>query len=267
MKKEGMAEQGTKIIVLVMVAATLGTLMLAVNVVGPGIGDSQTFFQQFVISGGPIVWFVLLPMSVFTVYLMLSAAVGLRKKTLLPENIESEVLMAIRTGSFMWLNSARRDDLLSDTLCRSLGGDCDQPLSQRFADNLQNRAAALMRKIEPLNIIGNIAPMVGLFGTVFGMIKLFNAIVVAGGQPQPAQLAEGISVALVTTFWGLLIAIPALAFYGAMAGRIEGFITTTANSARQVLAEASALTEDLPQDQSQYSAAISQFADSRKRTP
>jgi biopolymer transport protein ExbB len=78
-----------------------------------------------------------------------------------------------------------------------------------------------MRKIEWLSLIGSVSPMVGLFGTVFGMIELFNSVVMAGGQPQPAQLAEGISVALVTTFWGLLIAIPALAVHGIFRQKIE----------------------------------------------
>ena len=63
--------------------------------------------------------------------------------------------------------------------------------------------------------------MIGLFGTVVGMIKLFNTIVVTAGQPQPVQLADGISVALVTTFWGLIIAIPALGIHGVFRNRIE----------------------------------------------
>jgi biopolymer transport protein ExbB len=77
--------------------------------------------------------------------------------------------------------------------------------------------------------------MVGLFGTVFGMIKLFNAIVIAGGQPQPAQLAEGISVALVTTFWGLFIAIPALAIHGVFQNRIETILSDATVEAENIL--------------------------------
>ena len=77
--------------------------------------------------------------------------------------------------------------------------------------------------------------MVGLFGTVFGMIKLFNAIVVSGGQPQPAQLADGISVALVTTFWGLFIAIPALAAHGIFRNRIESLISDAVTEAASVM--------------------------------
>jgi biopolymer transport protein ExbB len=67
------------------------------------------------------------------------------------------------------------------------------------------------------------------------MIELFNAIVNAGGQPQPAQLAHGISVALVTTFWGLLIAIPALAVHGVFRNRIETIISDAAVETEIVL--------------------------------
>jgi biopolymer transport protein ExbB len=94
-----------------------------------------------------------------------------------------------------------------------------------------------MRSIEWLNLIGNVSPMVGLFGTVFGMIKLFDAIVTAGGQPQPAQLAGGISVALVTTFWGLFIAIPALAIHGVFRNRIETLANDAVIEAEHIVPE------------------------------
>ena len=79
--------------------------------------------------------------------------------------------------------------------------------------------------------------MVGLFGTVFGMIKLFNAIVISGGQPQPAQFAGGISVALVTTFWGLLIAIPALTVHSILRNRIESLTADAAEEVENILFE------------------------------
>ena len=63
--------------------------------------------------------------------------------------------------------------------------------------------------------------MVGLFGTVFGMIKAFNILGIAAGQPRPDQLAAAISIALITTFWGLLVAIPALVMHGIFRARLE----------------------------------------------
>ena len=91
--------------------------------------------------------------------------------------------------------------------------------------------------LKPVYLIGNVSPMVGLFGTVFGMIKLFNTIVTAGGQPQPAQLADGISIALVTTLWGLFIAIPALAIHGVFRNRIETLASDAVTEAENIMPE------------------------------
>ncbi len=78
-----------------------------------------------------------------------------------------------------------------------------------------------LRPVEYLNVLGNIAPMLGLFGTVYGMIRAFQKLVEAGGSPDPGQLAAGISTALVTTLWGLVVAIPALAGYAVVRNKID----------------------------------------------
>jgi biopolymer transport protein ExbB len=70
------------------------------------------------------------------------------------------------------------------------------------------------RRIEYLNIIGNMGPLLGLLGTVLGMIQAFSAMQAAGGQANPADLAGGISTALAHTFLGLALAIPCLAAFG-----------------------------------------------------
>ena len=103
-------------------------------------------------------------------------------------------------------------------------------------ESLEQDTANLLRKIEWLNLIGNVAPMIGLFGTVWGMIEAFNGIVQAGGQPQPADLAAGISVALVTTWWGLIVAIPALAAFGFLRNRIDSFTAEVALTSEKLLA-------------------------------
>jgi biopolymer transport protein ExbB len=82
--------------------------------------------------------------------------------------------------------------------------------SEQTADEL---LTARLRRLEPLNILGQVAPMIGLFGTVYGMIVAFQAVASSGGAADPVLLAGGIGTALVTTFWGLLIAIPALSAY------------------------------------------------------
>jgi len=98
------------------------------------------------------------------------------------------------------------------------------------------RASERLRRIEPLNIIGNVAPMLGLFGTVYGMILAFREIVAAGGAPDPVALAAGIGTALTTTFWGLVVAIPALIGFGALRNMIDARTAETEEAAERVIA-------------------------------
>ena len=202
-------------------------------------GGTQTFFEQFVIAGGPIVWFVLLPMSLIAVYLTAEYALTIRRKELLPAGTADRIVRIMRQSGPGQLGAVLGDasDLVATAVLRAVsnsGGDRVRMRNLLF-ESLEQQGLRLLRKIEWVNLIGNVSPMVGLFGTVFGMIKLFNAIVTAGGQPQPAQLADGISVALVTTFWGLLIAIPALAVYGVFRSRIETLLAAAAAEAENVL--------------------------------
>lgn len=86
-------------------------------------------------------------------------------------------------------------------------------MERALEESSDEETTRLLRPLEILNIIANIAPMIGLFGTVYGMIVAFRRLVDAGGKPDPAALAGGISTALVTTFWGLVIAIPVMICY------------------------------------------------------
>jgi len=81
-----------------------------------------------------------------------------------------------------------------------------------------------IRSVEILNVIGAVGPMIGLFGTIYGMIVAFQTIVDEGGQPDPAALAGGISTALVTTFWGLIVGIPAVTAGALIRNKIDGLM-------------------------------------------
>lgn len=202
-------------------------------------GQRETFFEQFFIAGGPVVWFVLFPMSLVTVYLMLEYTLSINRRRLLPQGIGDFLSrMAEHKDGWELLGDLKgKNDLVSSAIRESFekgAGDWFRTRSM-ITESFQEHATKLMRRIEWLNLIGSVSPMVGLFGTVFGMIKLFNAIVTAGGQPQPAQLADGIGVALVTTFWGLFIAIPALAVYGIFRNNIERIVSDAVSETEKIL--------------------------------
>lgn len=83
----------------------------------------------------------------------------------------------------------------------------------------------LYRKAEYLNIIGNLGPLLGLLGTVWGMIKAFGSLGAGGGQASAGDLATGISTALVNTALGLALAILGIGFYGVCRNRIDALST------------------------------------------
>ena len=103
-------------------------------------------------------------------------------------------------------------------------------------DAAGERTARLFRKIEWLNLLGNVAPMLGLWGTVYGMMVAFGEIEGKGGKANPADLAGGIMIALVSTFVGLVVAIPALSAYGIFRGRVEQLAMEAALVAEELLA-------------------------------
>lgn len=196
-----------------------------------GSSAAETFFEQFFVSGGPIVWFVLLPMSVVTVYLSIDLLIATRRKRLLPAGVSTEIAtQAARYGlGSLGTKLGGRQDLISRSLLKAVdqgraAGATAESVKQQAAESLQERGMQLLRKAQWCQLIGSVAPMVGLFGTVYGMICAFNMLGQGSEGPRYEMLAESISVALVTTFWGLLVAIPAQFLYGVFQSRIESAV-------------------------------------------
>jgi len=109
-------------------------------------------------------------------------------------------------------------------------------MEKAMGDASEERSARLFRKIEYLNLLGNIMPMLGLFGTVYGMMEAFSTIASKGGAANPADLAHGIMVALFSTFLGLFAAIPALTGYAIFKNRIDQLSIEATLVAEELLA-------------------------------
>ncbi|GAI61467.1 unnamed protein product, partial [marine sediment metagenome] len=96
-------------------------------------------------------------------------------------------------------------------------------MKEAIEDNANQEIPILERNLSTLSTIGNITPLLGLLGTVFGMVKAFNVIAVMGvGKPE--ALAGGISEALLTTAFGLSIAIPTIVVYNYLSHRVDKLI-------------------------------------------
>ncbi|MCH7527601.1 MAG: MotA/TolQ/ExbB proton channel family protein [Planctomycetes bacterium] len=187
-------------------------------------GTTQVF-DHFLVNGGAITWFILVPLSVATVALTIEYCLSIRRKTFVPPETLSEIEAQLAERQYVRSLQYTAEDpsvlayVVNTGLTAAANGRA--AMERAVADAIEDRSARLMRKIEYLNVIGNISPMVGLFGTVYGMIRLFASIRQAGGMPEPARIADDISIALVTTFWGLLVAIPALSVFAIFRNRID----------------------------------------------
>ena len=109
-------------------------------------------------------------------------------------------------------------------------------MENAMQDATSERVARLFRKLEWLNLLGNVGPMFGLWGTIWGMMMAFGEIEARGGKANPADLAGGIMIALVSTFAGLIVAIPALSAYGIFRSRVEQLSLEAALVAEELLA-------------------------------
>jgi biopolymer transport protein ExbB len=85
----------------------------------------------------------------------------------------------------------------------------------------------LEHRLSFLSLVGSIAPMVGLLGTVDGMVQTFQEIAISNAQPKPSQLAQGISMALITTLVGLVLAIPAIIAFNMLKNRLTRLVMET----------------------------------------
>lgn len=213
--------------------------------VDAGGGDEpKSLLGLFVVDGGPIVWYVLIPMSVVMMFVVVVLCFTLRRGSLISDGIVSDIAIMVKKNDADGLVQAlsNREDVVSKVILRVLTKskhlDADKKYMHELSkEALHEQALVYIRKVEWCGIIGNVAPMVGLFGTVYGMIQAFDVLGVSGGQPRPDQLAAKISIALVTTFWGLLIAIPALVIHGVFRSRIESIIGEAGLEVEAVIGE------------------------------
>ena len=101
------------------------------------------------------------------------------------------------------------------------------------------RGSALIRELESwlraLSGIAHLSPLLGLLGTVLGMIRAFMAVEAAGSRVDPAMLSGGIWIALLTTAFGLLVAIPAMAAFYWLEGRLDSFAATLKDACARAL--------------------------------
>lgn len=198
---------------------------------------------QIVLSGGIIgllILLILFALSVAAAYLLFDQLMTLRRSEVLPDGVSDAVRQSLLTGRVPEADAAcrRSPSVLSVVLLSGLS-ELDfgwSAVEKAVEDSLAQQASRLMRRIEYLSVIGNIAPMVGLLGTVTGMVIAFQQVAITRGAAGAGDLAEGIYQALITTVGGLIVAIPALAIYAVCRNRVDALIAEVAYQSQQALA-------------------------------
>jgi len=243
-------------VVLLFVAAAIvgllgtihGQLALAQDAPDPAAAESgpagaetdapQSFGEILGVLFTPVGMIILL-LSIAAVALVIEHIMTIREPVLMPPGLAEEVRQLLADGK---LTPARQrcqmePSFLSYVLQAGLAEvDGGWPAVEKgMEDAAADQSARLFRKIEYLSVIGNIAPMLGLLGTVIGIILAFRELASTQGAARAADLAGGIYVALVTTVEGLIVAIPSLAAFAVFRNRVDQLVAEAAYTAQHVI--------------------------------
>ena len=206
--------------------------------------STQMDFLEIVAAGG-IMMYPLALISVIGVVLVLIYLLTIRRNAVVSDRFMDAAEAMIRKRDYLGLIAYchRQNECMARVTQKTLDFLTKYPMAsfggvREVAEAEGSRQAGLLSsRITYLADIGAIAPMVGLLGTVLGMIKSFLQI--SGGDVsgvRQMELAEGVSEALITTAAGLMIGIPALVFYSLFRGRVQKYIAELEAAATHLMA-------------------------------
>lgn len=202
-------------------------------------GGYTNALDQFFWSGGGIVVYIQFPLSIIMVALAVQLALMIRRATIIPVEVRLQVQNMIEqrqyreTLEFTGVEPSMFSYVVHSALSAAPGGA--GAMRKALDEAVEERTTKVLRRVEYMNMIGAVSPMLGLFGTTYGIILALNELVLARGTPEPAQLAGAIATALVCTFWGLMTAIPALAMFAIFRNRTDSLAAECALAAEDLL--------------------------------
>lgn len=229
-----------------------GTLMVAVALCACGacaqessLGDAptgavseQVTMWTMIIWGGPVLWltmalgFLALVMAVYFVL-----TVTPRREV--QANFVRRVLNQIRAGDLRgaYQMCEGRDDLLARVVRSGLrmSGHDRYVIQDAMESEGERGVTALWQRISYLNNIGVIAPLLGLLGTVLGMVRAFSSIAADNAQVRGIAVAQHVSQAMITTVGGLVVAIPCMVVYYFLRGRVVKIIAAVEAQSSEVV--------------------------------
>jgi biopolymer transport protein ExbB len=181
--------------------------------------------------------------SILALALVIERAISLKTGKVAPPRLLDEAITVSARGvptpdvvAQLEQNSALGEVLASGFRALNSNPRCSEDELRSAVESAGRRVAHRLEKyLSALATIASAAPLLGLLGTVIGMIEIFGSQSSAGaaGGGNPAQLAQGISIALYNTAFGLVVAIPSLIFWRYFRGRVDGYLLTLELSAER----------------------------------
>jgi len=175
--------------------------------------------------------------SIIAVALIIERSVSLRESKIVPASLLDQVIAVHArqgvTGDVV--DKLAKDSPLGEVLAAGLRNEKSPRHVMKEAIEEAGRSVAhnLERFLTTLGTIATAAPLLGLFGTVIGMIEIFGSQSPTGTNPQ--QLAHGISIALYNTAFGIAISIPSLIFYRHFKNKVDGFVVQMEQAASKLI--------------------------------
>ena len=197
--------------------------------------EGKRLFEILKAAGWPI-W-PLLIVSIIAVALIIERFITLQKKKIVPSGLLEKAVRAYQKQGItpVLIASLAQDSPLGQVLAAGLRNYESSRYVMKEAIEEAGRAVTheLERFLTTLGTIATISPLMGLFGTVVGMIEIFGSQGPTGGRP--TQLPHGVSVALYNTGFGLVIAIPAMIFFRHFRGTVENFVVEMEQQASKLV--------------------------------
>lgn len=190
----------------------------------PAFAQDINFFEQ--ISGGGVAIMAIGALSVLALAVAFERLLHLREPAVAPHGLVDQVIPLWQAGQFEQVRSLVAEE--PSSLARIVAFLVEHrhldaaAMSSRAGDLASMELRVQQQKAYALGVVATIAPIVGLLGTVIGMIEAFHVIAYAGGMGDPTLLAGGISKALVNTAAGLSVALPSLGMHHFLRNRLSG---------------------------------------------
>jgi biopolymer transport protein ExbB len=185
----------------------------------------------------PVFWIIAI-LSIAGLTFIIQGFIKVRSAVMMPEEVTNQMRSMIEARQFKELIDYTENE--PSFVARALNPALKRApsfasMKEAMETSVGEQTAEEFRKIEFLNIIGNLGPLLGLLGTVLGMIDAFQAVAATKGQADVGALSDGISTALCHTFLGLFLAVPCLAAFGVLRTMVDRLTVRGALIAEELL--------------------------------